>query len=69
MKQVLPHPFMKLLHDLWPFGEDFKDLGIGGKIYEIVKVQCNMSTVCTVYMMYMHVLESFVLISTTYMYT
>lgn len=35
MKQVLPHPFMKLLHDLWPFGEDFKDLGIGGKYMKL----------------------------------
>ena len=33
------HPFVKLLLGLWPFGESFKELGLLGKIYEIVKVQ------------------------------
>lgn len=46
VQQVLPHPFVKLLQDLWPFGEDFKDLGTGGKIYEIIKVQ-NVHCKCT----------------------
>ena len=32
------HPFIKLLQGLWPFGESFRELGIIGKIYEIVKV-------------------------------
>ena len=41
IKRWLPNPFVKLLQDLWPFGQDFKDLGIGGKIYEIVKVQAS----------------------------
>jgi len=35
------HPFVKLLLGLWPFGESFKELGLMGKIYEIVKVQQN----------------------------
>lgn len=33
------HPFIKLLGALWPFGESFKELGIGGKIYESLKVR------------------------------
>ena len=32
------HPFVALLKAFWPFGEDFKTLGIVGKIYEIIKV-------------------------------
>lgn len=32
------HPFVKLLLQLWPFGESFKELGLLGKIYEICKV-------------------------------
>lgn len=32
------HPFIKLLQGIWPFGESFKELGVLGKIYEIVKV-------------------------------
>ena len=36
-----PHPFIVLLKAFWPFGEDFKDLGIAGKIYEIVKVSLH----------------------------
>ena len=33
-----PHPFIALLWALCPFGEDFRQLGILGKVYEIVKV-------------------------------
>ena len=33
-----PHPFIFLLQALFPFGEDFRQLGIVGKIYEIIKV-------------------------------
>lgn len=33
-----PHPFIFLLQALFPFGEEFRELGIVGKIYEIVKV-------------------------------
>lgn len=32
------HPFIFLLQALFPFGEDFKQLGRVGKIYEIIKV-------------------------------
>lgn len=32
------HSFVKLLLALWPFGESFKELGLLGKIYEILKV-------------------------------
>lgn len=38
-----PHPFIFLLLALFPFGEDFRQLGIVGKIYEILKV-CNYTT-------------------------
>ena len=37
-----PHPFVVLLKALWPFGEDFKSLGIVGKVYEILKVSMCM---------------------------
>ncbi len=40
LKAKSPHPFVKLLQALWPFGQAFKELGILGKIYEIVKVCC-----------------------------
>lgn len=33
-----PYPFIALLLAFYPFGEDFRQLGIMGKIYEIVKV-------------------------------
>lgn len=33
-----PHPFIFLLQALFPFGEDFRQLGLVGKIYEIIKV-------------------------------
>ena len=32
------HPFIKLLHGLWPFGESFRALKLSGKIYEVLKV-------------------------------
>ena len=32
------HPFLFLLSAFYPFGDDFKQLGMIGKIYEIVKV-------------------------------
>lgn len=38
VKPKRPHPFIKLLLALWPFGEAFKELGILGKIYETIKV-------------------------------
>ena len=39
-----PHPFIYLLLALYPFGEDFRDLGFVGKLYELVKV-CLMSNI------------------------
>lgn len=36
------HPFLKLLFALWPFGEGFRELGVLGKIYEIVKASLMM---------------------------
>lgn len=33
-----PHPFIFLLQALFPFGEDFRQLGLVGKIYELIKV-------------------------------
>lgn len=32
------NPLMKMLLAAWPFGESFKELGLFGKVYEIVKV-------------------------------
>ena len=39
-----PHPILVLMRALWPFGEDFKQLGLTGKIYEIVKVHTSLYT-------------------------
>ena len=36
------HPFIKLLQGLWPFGESFRELGVLGKMYEIVKVRSEL---------------------------
>ncbi len=32
------NPLMRMLLAFWPFGESFKELGLIGKFYEIVKV-------------------------------
>ena len=37
-KTKKPHPFVKMLFGIIPFGPSFRDLGILGKIYEIIKV-------------------------------
>ena len=33
-----PHPFVKMLLGIWPFGHSFKDLGYIGKTREVIKV-------------------------------
>ena len=38
-RPVHPHPFIKLLKELWPFGEEFRSLKWTEKIYEVIKVQ------------------------------
>ena len=40
-----PHPFIYLLLALYPFGEDFRELGLVGKLYELLKVCLANSTV------------------------
>lgn len=37
-KSKKPHPFVKMLQGIWPFGSSFRELGIFGKIYEVFKV-------------------------------
>ena len=37
-KTKKPHPFVKMLLGIIPFGPSFRDLGLLGKIYEIIKV-------------------------------
>ena len=37
-KTKKPHPFVKMLFGIIPFGPSFRDLGLLGKIYEIIKV-------------------------------
>ena len=38
-KKKVYHPFVKMLLGVWPFGESFRELGLFGKIYEVVKVR------------------------------
>ena len=38
LRKTTPHPFVKMLKALWPFGESFKELSVPNKIYEIIKV-------------------------------
>ena len=46
LRKKTPHPFVKMVNALWPFGESFKELGVLGKIYEIVKVQYTSYSSC-----------------------
>lgn len=43
-----PHPFIYLLLALYPFGEDFRELGLVGKLYELLKYPCGVILTLTV---------------------
>lgn len=47
-KKKVYHPFVKMLLGVWPFGESFRELGLFGKIYEVVKSPASVMLALTV---------------------
>ncbi|KAL5506238.1 hypothetical protein EMCRGX_G007839 [Ephydatia muelleri] len=47
-RPVHPHPFIKLLKELWPFGEEFRSLKWTEKIYEVIKAPAGLILTLTI---------------------
>ena len=47
-RPIHPHPFIKLLKELWPFGEEFKSLKWTEKIYEVIKSPAGLILTLTI---------------------